>query len=41
VLEAYYGLNSALYPWEERIGVVATPEPTDEPGAEPEATVEP
>lgn len=45
VLEAYYGLNSARYPWEERVGVVATPTPdptqTPVPGSEPTQTPEP
>mgnify|MGYP001091033428 CR=1 FL=1 len=43
VLEAYYGLNSARYPWEERIGVVSTPtpEPTQTPIAESTQTPEP
>ncbi len=45
VLEAYYGLNSARYPWEVRVGVVATPTPeptqTPVPGTEPTATPQP
>lgn len=43
VLEAYYGLNSARYPWEERVGVVATPtpEPTQTPAPGPTETPEP
>jgi penicillin-binding protein 2 len=36
VVEAYYGLPFARYPWESSVGVVATPTPSVEPGSESE-----
>jgi penicillin-binding protein 2 len=40
VVESYYGLGLTRYPWEESVGVVATPTPTPGPGDE-EATPSP
>ncbi len=34
VVESYFGLSLVKYPWESSVGVVKTPEPTPEPGAE-------
>jgi penicillin-binding protein 2 len=41
VVEAYFGLPFVRYPWESSVGVVATPEPTAEPGAEETPTPTP
>jgi penicillin-binding protein 2 len=41
VIEAYFGLPFIRYPWESAVGVVATPEPTTEPGAEETPTPTP
>jgi penicillin-binding protein 2 len=34
VIEAYFGLSYLRYPWEEAVGVPATPEPTPTEGGE-------
>jgi penicillin-binding protein 2 len=35
IIESYFGLGFTRYPWEESVGVVATPEPTPDPNATP------
>ena len=34
-VEAYFGLSYLRYPWEESVGIPATPEPTPTEGGEP------
>lgn len=41
IVESYFGLPFVRYPWESSVGVVATPEPTAEPGAEATPTPTP
>lgn len=41
VVESYFDLPFVRYPWESSVGVVATPEPTAEPGAEETPTPTP
>jgi penicillin-binding protein 2 len=40
IVESYFGLGFTRYPWEESVGVVATPEPTPDPNATPEGEAE-